>query len=258
MKKNSTGIIVGTSFIVIGVYYIIANFLNIRFDIFFDGWWTLFIIIPSLMNIINKGMKLTNISFLIVGVVLFLYEQRIISGYFSRIIIIALVMITIGVFLILKNINNTKNNNTYNYHEYNHSSGYNQSYEYSQGTQENYNKSNQDSKYDNTPMPVYTAIMSGVDVKNVSNDFAGAKCNAVMGSIELDLRDVNINRDITVDISSFMASVEIKAPMNTRIYLTKNVIAGDVTCRANSLSNDANVPIVHFLCNATMGSIEII
>ena len=46
--------ILGLIFIVIGII-IMLNALDVtNIDIFFDGWWTLFIIIPSLVSLINQ------------------------------------------------------------------------------------------------------------------------------------------------------------------------------------------------------------
>ena len=47
--------ILGIIFIVIGII-IMLNALDVTsIDVFFDGWWTLFIIIPSLVSLINQG-----------------------------------------------------------------------------------------------------------------------------------------------------------------------------------------------------------
>ena len=46
--------ILGLIFIVIGII-VMLNALDVtNIDIFFDGWWTLFIIIPSLVSLINQ------------------------------------------------------------------------------------------------------------------------------------------------------------------------------------------------------------
>ena len=55
MKRNSTGIIIGLLFIVAGFGYAAKamDWLP-HFTIFFDGWWTLFIIIPSLFGLFRE------------------------------------------------------------------------------------------------------------------------------------------------------------------------------------------------------------
>ena len=59
--KNLTSVIWGLAFIIVGVIFGL-NTLNITdINIFFDGWWTLFIIIPCFINLFKAGDKKGNI-----------------------------------------------------------------------------------------------------------------------------------------------------------------------------------------------------
>src|SRR5688572_23384479 len=66
------------------------------------------------------------------------------------------------------------------------------------------------------------AIMGGVKRTNLSKDFRGGEATAVMGGIEIDLRDAVMDRDEAVlDVSSVMGGVKIRVPEDR-----KSVVVG--------------------------------
>ena len=59
--KNLKSIIWGLVLITLGIIIGLNAFEIINVDIFFDGWWTLFIIVPCFIGIITEENKLENI-----------------------------------------------------------------------------------------------------------------------------------------------------------------------------------------------------
>ena len=78
MKKVNT-VIIGILFIIVGVIIGLNSFGITNINIFFSGWWTLFIIIPAINGIISDDEKLGSIIWLIVGIILLLGCQDMIS-----------------------------------------------------------------------------------------------------------------------------------------------------------------------------------
>ena len=79
MKKIST-VIWGIVLIAAGALFAL-NALNItNIDIFFDGWWTLFIIVPCAVGLFTEREKTGNIIGIAVGVFLLLCCQDIFLG----------------------------------------------------------------------------------------------------------------------------------------------------------------------------------
>ena len=73
MSKTSK-ILWGLVVIVLGVIYGL-NALDIaRINIFFDGWWTLFIIVPCAVGLFREKEKLGNIIGIAVGAALLLWR----------------------------------------------------------------------------------------------------------------------------------------------------------------------------------------
>ena len=70
---RSKSVIIGLCFIVLGVLIGLASFDIIDFDLFFPGWWTLFIIVPSVMGLICDGDKTWSLVGLFIGTFFFLF-----------------------------------------------------------------------------------------------------------------------------------------------------------------------------------------
>lgn len=277
MKKNITPLLFGIIFILGGLAYIGSIFFDWRFDLFFDGWWTLFIIVPAFVSMLANRPRPFNICALFIGVILLLSAQDIVPSNHIWTIIVSAVIIFAGLSLISTFFRNPKPTNmsyTYNINTPNGSTTYeagdtvyeanatasepnNTTYE---PNQTNYNNSYAGNTYknqDSNSRPDYNAILSSVETKNTSNDFQGASISAILGGVELDLRDVIILRDIGIDCTAIMGGIDIWAPRNVRIALNKTDILGGTSCNALTMPADANVPLVTFTCTTVMGGIEI-
>ena len=69
MKKSSS-IIWGLVLIVIGAIFALNAMDITDIDIFFDGWWTLFIIVPCAIGFFTEHDKMGNLIGLAIGVFL--------------------------------------------------------------------------------------------------------------------------------------------------------------------------------------------
>ena len=58
MMKKTGKIIWGVAFIVAGIVFALSAFGITHIELFFDGWWTLFIIVPCLVGLFTEGEKL--------------------------------------------------------------------------------------------------------------------------------------------------------------------------------------------------------
>ncbi|MEE1161236.1 MAG: DUF5668 domain-containing protein, partial [Acutalibacteraceae bacterium] len=76
MKKLSK-ILWGVVLILVGGIFALNAFDITDITVFFDGWWTLFIIIPCLVGIFSEREKTGNIIGLLIGVFLLLCCQNV-------------------------------------------------------------------------------------------------------------------------------------------------------------------------------------
>ena len=78
MNKTLKGILWGLVIILVGVA-IALKIIGIPFSLFFDGWWTLFIIVPCAFGLITEKSKTGNLIGILIGVGLLLAARDIIS-----------------------------------------------------------------------------------------------------------------------------------------------------------------------------------
>ena len=108
--KKLTGIIIGAILIACGVIYILGAFGITDVNISFDGWWTLFIIIPCLNGLLTKKEKFDSFIGLLVGVMLLLAAQDVFEYNMVLKIVVPVIIIVIGIKLIAKSTSSQKDN----------------------------------------------------------------------------------------------------------------------------------------------------
>jgi len=108
--NNFKNIIWGIVLVTIGIIFGL-NELNItNINIFFDGWWTLFIIVPCVIGLFNDDEKTGSIIGILIGIILLLGCQAIITFDLVWKLMLPLVLIVIGLSFIFKDAFNSKIN----------------------------------------------------------------------------------------------------------------------------------------------------
>lgn len=111
MKKFQNSII-GILLIIVGTILGLNAFHITHINLFFEGWWTLFIIIPSLCGIFTERDKTASLMGLFIGVYLLLSCQGIISFHFLWKLFLPLVLIILGIQILFKNSFSKNNSST--------------------------------------------------------------------------------------------------------------------------------------------------
>ncbi|MBO4897055.1 MAG: hypothetical protein J5590_02000 [Clostridia bacterium] len=99
--KKATGIVIGILLILFGAVYLLNSLGIADIDLTFEGWWTLFIIVPCLNGLITRPEKLGYAIGLVFGVLLLLAAQGIITYDFIVTLIIPALAIGFGIKLIV-------------------------------------------------------------------------------------------------------------------------------------------------------------
>ena len=107
MKKVGN-ILWGIVFIVIGIIFGLNAMGITDIDIFFRGWWTLFIIIPSFIELFRSTNKMWSFIWLSIGIMLLLCAQNILSFKLISKLIFPFILVMIGISLIFKDTFNKK------------------------------------------------------------------------------------------------------------------------------------------------------
>ena len=100
--KNTKRFLWGIVFIIIGVLIAldVLGFINV--NLFFNGWWTLVIIIPCLIGLLCEKDKVGNATFLTVGIILLLKEQGVINFDILVRLIVPISLISYGLYMLSK------------------------------------------------------------------------------------------------------------------------------------------------------------
>ena len=102
--KRTNNILWGIVLIVISGVLILNAFEITNIEIFFDGWWTLFIIIPSFIGLFENHDRTASIIGMIIGVCLFLSCQNILNFEILWKLLIPVIILVVGVKMIFKGI----------------------------------------------------------------------------------------------------------------------------------------------------------
>lgn len=171
----------------------------------FEGWWTFFIIIPSIVSIITDREKIWGITGLFTGSVLFLACQDIIEDSAVIKLIIPFVIVIIGLKLIFKDL---------------------------------FNKEAKDAKKKIAEsvenIKEYAATFSGQSVDFSGEVFTSAKVNAVFGKMKCDLRNATISDGSVLGISGIFGSVDVLVPPDVNVKVSSTSIFGSVSDKRNT------------------------
>ena len=199
----------------------------VHIEMFFDGWWTLFIIVPCFINLFTDEDKTGSIIGLLIGVALLLGCQ----GYLDFDIIWKLafpaILVIIGLSIIFKDTLNGKVNSKI-----------------------------KDLNKDNKGLAEYAATFSGQDISLDKEEFKGANLNAIFGGLKLDLRNSIINSDVIINATSVFGGIDIFVPSNVIVKTKSTSIFGGVSKKVENKTEENNYTI-YVNGTALFGGVEI-
>lgn len=209
----------GIFFIVIGVI-LATNSLGItQINIFFPGWWTLFIIVPCFIGLFDYGTegKIGNLIGLFIGIALLLAVNGVIHFQLIAKLIVPLILIGIGLSIIFNSV--IKNKVTQKVKE---------------------GKKN--------GLESIAATFSGQKVRKDDEEaFKGANLDAVFGAVELDLRKAMIEKEAVIYASSIFGGIEIFVPSDVNVKVKSTAIFGGTSNKViNQKENEKTIYIESF------------
>lgn len=225
-RQRVIGNLLGLFWIVLGVI-IAGNALDWwDVSIFFRGWWTLFIIIPSAVGVMKKGFQSSSGFGLIVGFLLLLMQRTSFSiGWIVKLFVPA-ILIFFGVKLLLQGGGFRKKTITH---------------------------ITDDMMDDAT----YSGIFQNKEIHYPEDNFFGSEVNAIFGSADLDLRNAIIIDDVTVNATAIFGGVDIKLPQDVNVRVASTSILGGTDNRVKRQDNP-DWPTVYIQATAIFGGIDIV
>lgn len=202
--KKSSNILWGIALILLGVIFTL-NALNITdIDVFFDGWWTLFIIVPCTVSLFKKGEKTGNIIGIFIGLFLLLWCQDILEFSMLWKIGVPVLIIIIGLKLLIRGFMGNKSNEVL----------------------KRITQSGNDLKRG-------SATFSNQRLDFERENFQGAELNAIFGGVDCDLRYAVINQDCVINATAVFGGIDIYVPNNINIKVNSTCIFGGIANKNN-------------------------
>ena len=101
------------------------------------------------------------------------------------------------------------------------------------------------------------AMMGGVKRYITSQDFRGGDLSAIMGGVDIDLRQASIKSgDAVIDVFAFWGGISLKIPTDWNVVVTATPIMGGIEIKTNPPTTDTGKRLV-IKGTAIMGGVEI-
>lgn len=215
----------GIVLIVAGAIFAL-NSLNItNVELFFDGWWTLFILVPCAIGLFTEREKMGNLIGLAIGVFLLLCCQDILSFSMFWQLWIPVIIIVIGLKMIFTAL-------------------------FSGKTAEIRTKQKKEGKTPKTAL----ALFSGNDINYNGEPFDGANLTAVFGGLECDIRNAVITEDCVITVTVLFGGIDILVPEGINVKSNTFALFGG-TSNKTAIHKDAPTVYINGIC--MFGGVEI-
>ena len=217
----------GIVLIIIGVILTLNALEITNINIFFNGWWTLLIIIPSAIELIAREEKFWSAIWLIIGIILLLACRDILDFELIWRLTIPVIIILIGINLIFKD-----------------------------KLDKRMEKKNKELKEKAEGLEEYCATFGEVKADFNNQEFKGASLTAVFGSTDLDLRKAIINEDKLIKTCAVFGGIEIMVPENVNIKVKSTPIFGATSNKTNR-KYDEKLPTIYVNSFCMFGGVDI-
>lgn len=201
-----------------------------QINIFFPGWWTLFIIVPCVIGLLgNDSDKWADITGIIVGVALLLACQGWLSFKMVWSLIVPAILILIGLSMLMKDALKGKVTK-----------------EIKKLHKEGSGKGKE-----------YWATFSGQNVNFAGQVFEGCRLEAVFGGVKCDLREAEIKEDVLIRASAVFGGVTILMPKDVNVQVISSAVFGGTTNKYAKATVDEKKKTIFVESTALFGGVEI-
>ena len=205
MKKVSN-ILWGLVLIAAGIVFTLNAMEITHIDIFFDGWWTLFIIVPCLIGLLHEKDKTGNLIGIGIGVLLLLSAQEILDFSVILKLIFPLIIIAVGLQMLFSGLFRNKTG-----------------------------KIMEKIKDKGGNPRVACATFTGCRLDCSGEVFDGAELNAIFGGVKCDLRGAVITEDCAIQVTAIFGGIDILVPQNVNVKVNPTCIFGGISNKTKAI-----------------------
>ena len=221
MRKRISNVLWGLIFIAVGIGIIGHMAGAWEINLLFAGWWTLFLIVPALLGMVEHGIRIGNSIGLVLGVALLSCCRGWLPWEVLSRMLVPAVMIVIGGVMVFKNLFHLNLGRV---------------------------------KVPNNMRTNELVVFSGKNLI-VQNDFYGMDGEAVFGGLTIDLRGAKITENISIDALAVFGGVDILLPANVSVKMSDLSLFGGCSNSRNYSPVDG--PTVYVNATALFGGVEV-
>lgn len=221
MKKLNR-VIWGIVLAAVGVLFALNALEITKIDIFFDGWWTLFILIPSFVGLFTEREKTGNIIGILVGAFLLLCSRDILDFSMLWKLLLPAIIFLIGIKMVFSALF--------------------------------------EKKPDSLPAPpengpvIASAIFGGRDLNYNGQVFEGGNVTAIFGGVDCNLKNAIIEKDCFIRATAIFGGIDILVPANVNVVVSSVSIFGGIS---NETSAQPDVPTIYIKGFCLFGGVDI-
>ncbi|MCI8394156.1 MAG: cell wall-active antibiotics response protein [Bacilli bacterium] len=223
--KNLSKILWGMVLIVLGIVIGLNSLEITNIDIFFEGWWTLFIIIPCFIGLFDSSeSRFGNMIGIIIGFALLLASRDILSFSLLGKIWFPFILIVIGISLIFHN-----------------------SIKKNIADKVKIGKEN--------GLESIVATFSDEKISKEKEKFDGANIDAIFGGITLDLSQAVLKEETIISSSAIFGGITIIVPKDVNVKIKPTSIFGGTSNRMSNKEENKKTVYIESFC--LFGGLEI-
>ena len=242
MKKvtvnfNFSSIIWGIILVAAGIIFALNALEITNIDIFFKGWWTLFIIIPCTVNFITSRDRdniFGNLFGIAIGVFLLLCARDILDYSMIWKLLLPTCVVIFGFRMLIKGIFGRKDRED--------------------DDDDNDNETDDDDNDNKADFDTANAIFSSHRVNYDGMVFHSAELNVIFGGAQLDLRKAIIEGDCKVRANCIFGGVTILVPENVNVKISDSSVFGG---SSNKTTYHNGAHTIYVKCNSIFGGVSV-
>ena len=194
-------------------------------DVLFDGWWTLFLIVPCGIGIFTKRDKWGNLFGLLLGVFLLLCAQDVWDASLVRKLILPALIVFFGIKLFWGGISGRKKSIIVIERD------------------------------DDDDFEEIHAAFSSTYADYSGKVFEGASLSSVFGGVKCDLRNASIEKNCVLKVTSVFGGATVLVPPTVNVKVAANTVFGGISDR--TVRTEGNTVTLTITGDCVFGSLKI-
>ena len=225
--KNFKNALIGILLIGLGIVLGLNTLGYTNINLFFDGWWTLLIIIPFVIDLFRGRNITASLTCIAIGTVLLLITRDVLDPRTVFQLLVPAVLVLIGIRLIFKDAFGGKIAKRI--------------------------------KEINDKSPSSTGSYAAFSSQNVSfnnQPFHGTELIAAFGGIDCDLLFAEITEDCVINAKATFGGIDIILPQNVNVVVKSNSVFGGVD-RKRNFPPVENAPTIYVNAVCLFGGVDL-